>query len=113
MTDDDAKPGSHGRPFGCFYFEEDHARAAAHVRKTKPEVFEWIEAYPEGLPDDVNMHQLLWRTAKEVLPKASLIDLSQVALLLRLAADPPDEFEKKFLEAKARLRKKWRRTWRH
>jgi hypothetical protein len=98
MAADDIKPGSEERQPGCFYFEEDHERAAAHVREKAPEVFEWIKAHPDGLPDDLPMFQTLWRTAMEIMPKASLIDHGNVALLLRLQARPLTDEEKWMLE---------------
>lgn len=106
---DDIKPGSDGRPAGCFYFKEDHERAAAHVRERAPEVFEWIKAHPEGLPDDIDMHQLMWTTAMQILPKASLIDHANVALELRLQARPLTEREQRRVADALRRSAEWHR----
>lgn len=107
MAAEDIKPGSEGRQPGCSYFEEDHERAAAYVREKAPEVFEWIKAHPDGLPDDLPMFQTLWRTAMEIMPKASLIDHGKVALLLGQQAKPFTEHEKWVLKDIERRSAEW------
>jgi hypothetical protein len=104
-----AKPGADGRPWGCFYFPEDHERAARHVKNIAPIVFEWIKLHPDGLPDDMEMHQLLWRTTIEILQGATLIDHAEVALILRLEADPPTDAEKARIEKVRAAGEDWAR----
>ena len=107
--EEDVKPGSEGRPPGCFYFKEDHERAAQHIRSAAPEVFRWIQAHPDGLPDDLPMFQKLWRTAMELLPKASLVDHAEVALALRLQAHPLSDDDKLMLKDLERRTAEWDR----
>jgi hypothetical protein len=111
--EEDIRPGSGGRPPGCSYFKADHERAAMHVREKAPEVFEWIRAHPEGLSDDLPMHQRMWCTAKEIMPMASLIDLAEVGFILRLEAHPLTEHEKWKLENALHRSEEWRRRRRN
>ena len=92
VMDDDIKPGSGGRPAGCFYFSEDHERAALHAIGRLPDVFRAIQ----GDVDLANVTQdqalsMLNAAIQEVLPKASLVDLGKTILSIRLKARPPSE----------------------
>lgn len=92
--DDDVQPGTGGRPWGCFYFKEDHDRAAAYVREHAPEIFEWLKNDDDGLIEDVEKLQKLFRTVPEVLPRALLIDQTAVKNTLLVQAKPLSEYDK-------------------
>jgi hypothetical protein len=47
-----------------------------------------MKLHPDGLPDDMGMHQLLWRTTMQVLPAATLNDHARVSHLLQLELHP-------------------------
>lgn len=92
--DDDVQPGTGGRAWGCFYFKEDHERAAAYVREHAPEIFDWLKNHDEGLIEDIEKLQKLFRTVLEILPKALLIDQTAVQTELLLQAKPLSEYDK-------------------
>jgi hypothetical protein len=100
MSEHEVKPGEGGRPWNCFYFPEDHQRAAIHVQKKAPEVLSWLREHA-GLDDSDEsdaINRVFWRTVREILPKATLVDHGKVMLNLRLKATPLSEEEKKRLE---------------
>ena len=94
---DEVKHGTGGRPWACYYYSEDHDRAAEHILRNSLEVCEWIKGTTGRPSDDPQMHYLLQMSAKEVLPEANLVDLGNVALALRQKIHPMNEEDLKLV----------------